>query len=62
MKNNSLLIALIVIVIVGVHWADAYHDDRTSRSSSDPRITAVEDDAFLEYDGNKYHSFFAYLN
>ena len=38
---------LIGIAAVSVLSADAYHDDRTSRGSSDPRIAASGNDAYV---------------
>ena len=47
MKIRILLMALIVISLVGVFSADAYHDDKTSRGSNDPKITANGNDAYV---------------
>ena len=41
------LIALVVITSIGMIPADAYHNDRTSRGSSDPRIAASGNDAYV---------------
>jgi hypothetical protein len=38
---------LIVIASVGVLSVDAYHDDQTTRGSSDPRITTSGNDAYV---------------
>jgi len=41
------LILLPAITLIGVIPVDAYHDDQTSRGSSDPRITVSENDAYV---------------
>lgn len=47
MKSNFLIITLIAIASIGILSADAYHDDKISRGSSDPKITASGNDAYV---------------
>gem|GEM_PF-6751770 len=49
MKTRLLLIMIAVSAIIsfGILPVYAYHDDRTSRGSDDPKITAFGDDAYV---------------